>query len=221
MVKVISFDMDGTLIDAEFTDWVWKHGIPTLYAAKEGLSFEAAKSLVEGEYDKVGEGAVEWYDIKYWLDFFQLREDWRSLLDRYVDKISVYPDANPLLKRLGERFPLVLTSNAGREFIEVELGATGLGVYFEHIFSATSDFAKVKKTAGIYREICRILGVHPHEIVHVGDHYECDYLVPQSVGIQAFYLDRSGQREGDSILRDLGDLEGRLRDEQEVGARVL
>jgi HAD superfamily hydrolase (TIGR01549 family) len=221
MVKVISFDMDGTLIDAEFTDWVWKHGIPTLYAAKKGLSFEAAKSLVEGEYDKVGEGAVEWYDIKYWLDFFQLREDWRSLLDRYVDKISVYPDANPLLKRLGERFPLVLTSNAGREFIEVELGATGLGVYFEHIFSATSDFAKVKKTAGIYQEICRILGVHPHEIVHVGDHYECDYLVPQSVGIQAFYLDRSGQREGDSILRDLGDLEGRLRDEQEVEARVV
>jgi HAD superfamily hydrolase (TIGR01549 family) len=212
MPKVISFDMDGTLIDAEFTDWVWKHGVPTLYAAKEGLSFKTAKSLVEGEYDKVGDGAIEWYDIKYWLDFFQLREDWRSLLGRYVDKIRVYPDANPLLKRLGERFPLVLTSNAGREFIEIELGATGLGVYFGHVFSATSDFAKVKKTAGFYQEICQILGVHPNEIVHVGDHYEFDYRVPQSVGIQAFYLDRSGQRDGDSVLRDLGDLERRLRD---------
>jgi putative hydrolase of the HAD superfamily len=221
MVKVISLDMDGTLIDAEFTDWVWKHGVPSLYAAKEGVSFEAARLTVEGEYDKVGDEAIEWYDIKYWLDFFQLSEDWRNLLGRYVDKIRVYPDADLLLKRLGEKFPLVLTSNAGREFIEVELGATGLGVYFEHVFSATSDFAKVKKTAGIYREICRILGVHPHEVVHVGDHYEFDYRVPRSLGIQAFYLDRSGHREGDAILRDLGDLEEKLGNGQEVEAKVL
>jgi putative hydrolase of the HAD superfamily len=221
MVKVISLDMDGTLIDAEFTDWVWKHGVPSLYAAKEGVSFEAARLTVEGEYDKVGDEAIEWYDIKYWLDFFQLSEDWRNLLGRYVDKIRVYPDADLLLKRLGEKFPLVLTSNAGREFIEVELGATGLGVYFEHVFSATSDFAKVKKTAGIYREICRILGVHPQEVVHVGDHYEFDYRVPRSLGIQAFYLDRSGHREGDAILRDLGDLEEKLGNGQEVEAKVL
>jgi putative hydrolase of the HAD superfamily len=221
MVKVISLDMDGTLIDAEFTDWVWKHGVPSLYAAKEGVSFEAARLTVEGEYDKVGDEAIEWYDIKYWLDFFQLSEDWRNLLGRYVDKIRVYPDADLLLKRLGEKFPLVLTSNAGREFIEVELGATGLGVYFEHVFSATSDFAKVKKTAGIYREICRILGVHPQEVVHVGDHYEFDYRVPRSLGIQAFYLDRSGHREGDAILRDLGDLEEKLGNGQEVEAKAL
>ena len=32
MVKFVSFDMDGTLIGPEFTDWVWGHGIPALYA---------------------------------------------------------------------------------------------------------------------------------------------------------------------------------------------
>ena len=37
MAKIISFDMDGTLIDSVFTDWVWSHGIPTLYSAKTGI----------------------------------------------------------------------------------------------------------------------------------------------------------------------------------------
>jgi hypothetical protein len=48
MAKIISFDMDGTLIDSVFTDWVWSHGIPTLYSAKTGLSFDEAKTFVEG-----------------------------------------------------------------------------------------------------------------------------------------------------------------------------
>jgi HAD superfamily hydrolase (TIGR01493 family) len=206
MTRIISFDMDGTLIASEFTDWVWGHGIPTLYAEKTGLSFEKAKEAVETEYRKVGEGALEWYDIKFWFQFFQLGLDWKTLMERYVDKISVYPDAAPVLNGLKERFPLVLTSNAGREFIDVEMKATGLSRYFTRIFSATSDFRKVKKTADVYRHICDILGASPEEIVHVGDHYEFDYLVPQTVGIQAFYLDRSAQQKGASVVWTLGEL---------------
>ena len=211
MAKIISFDMDGTLVDPEFTDWVWLHGIPTLYAEKGGLSFEEAKHFVVEEYLKVGEGAIEWYDIKYWFKFFKLEQNWKDLMERYVDKIDIYPDINPLLDRLRGRFPLVLTSNAGREFIDVEMEATGLRKYFDRIFSATSDFRMVKKTIDFYRRICEILRVEPPEIVHVGDHYEFDYLVPRSLGIHAFYLDRSGERKGDFVISDLRDLEKKVQ----------
>ena len=78
---------------------------------------------------------------------------------------------------------------------------------FERIFSATSDFREVKKTKGFYQRICQILGTRPQEIVHVGDHYEFDYVVPRSLGIHAFYLDRSGERKGEFIIPDLRDLE--------------
>jgi putative hydrolase of the HAD superfamily len=210
MPKIISFDMDGTLVDAEFTDWVWGHGIPTLYAGKAGLSLEEAKAFVTQEYLKVGEGAIEWYDIKYWFRFFQLEESWRGVMERYKDKIKVYPDVNHILERLGRNFPLVLTSNAGREFIDIEMEATGLGRYFHRIFSATTDFGKVKKTADFYQRICQVLETRPQEIVHVGDHYEFDYLVPRSLGVHAFYLDRLGEQRGASIISDLRDLEERL-----------
>jgi FMN phosphatase YigB (HAD superfamily) len=210
MPKIISFDMDGTLVAPEFTDWVWGHGIPTLYAEKERLPFDEAKAFVVKEYLKVGEGAIEWYDIKYWLHLFQLGVSWKSLMERYVDKINVYPDVNHILERLKDRFLLVITSNAGREFIDIEMGATGLRRYFNRIFSATSDFGEVKKTIDFYCRICQILGANPEEIVHIGDHYEFDYLVPRTLGIQAFYLDRSGEQRGDFVISSLRDLGKRL-----------
>jgi putative hydrolase of the HAD superfamily len=213
MTKFISFDMDGTLIDPEFTDWVWHYGIPSLYAEKMRLSLEAAKAYVLEEYRKVGEKALEWYDIKYWFQFFRLEESWRTLMKRFVEKIKVYPDVNPILERLYDRYPIVLTSNAGKEFIEIEMEATGLGRYFNRIFSATSDFRQVKKTSDFYQNICRILGAEPQEMVHVGDHHEFDYLIPQEIGIHAFYLDRSGRNRGDCILGNLGELENHLVDD--------
>jgi HAD superfamily hydrolase (TIGR01493 family) len=209
----ISFDMDGTLIDPEFTDWVWGQGLPSLYAEKMGLSFEEGKAFVIKEYQKVGEGAMEWYDIKYWFRLFQLGQGWKELMNQFIDKIKVYPDVNHILDRLQERFPLILTSNAGREFIEVEMEATGLDKYFDRVFSATSDFGVVKKTPEFYQEVCQILGAKPQEIIHVGDHYDFDYLVPRRLGIHAFYLDRSGEREGEFILKDLSKLEERIVEE--------
>ena len=71
------------------------------------------------------------------------------------------------------------------------------------IFSATSDFREVKKTPRFYERICEIMRIQPEEMVHVGDHYEFDYLIPQALGIEAFYLDRSAQKQGSAILWDL------------------
>jgi putative hydrolase of the HAD superfamily len=210
MPKIISFDMDGTLVDAEFTDWVWGHGIPTVYAKKAGVPFEEAQAFVTQEYLKVGEGAIEWYDIKYWFRFFQLDESWKTVMEWYTDKIRVYPDVHHLLQRLEGKFPLILTSNAGREFIDLEMEATGLGKYFCRVFSATTDFRVVKKTVNFYQRICEILETRPQEIIHVGDHYEFDYLVPRSLGIRAFYLDRSGKRRGDGVIPELKDFEERF-----------
>ena len=137
-------------------------------------------------------------------------------MEQYADRINVYPDAAPLLDRLKERFKLVLTSNAGREFIEVEMGTTGLDRYFDRIFSATSDFREVKKTPRFYERVCEVMKVRPEEMIHVGDHYEFDYLIPRALGIRAFYLDRSAQKEGASILWDLKRFPERIPVPQEM-----
>ncbi len=68
----------------------------------------------------------------------------------------------------------------------------------------------MKKTATFYRQICEILKSEPNEITHIGDHFEFDYLVPRSLGIRAYYLDRSGKEKGEFVLSDLRDIEGKI-----------
>jgi putative hydrolase of the HAD superfamily len=40
-------------------------------------------------------------------------------------------------------------------------------------------------------------------MIHIGDHFEFDYLIPQQLGIRSFYLDRKEERKGSNVVNDL------------------
>ena len=209
-IKVISFDLDGTLVGPEFSEWVWGVGIPQLYAEKRGMPFDEAKEVVEGEYRKVGDGSLEWYDIKYWFNFFQLNAHWKPLLNRFSHKIKTYPEVSKVLQGLSPDYRLIIISNAAREFIDIEVEVAELRRYFSRIFSATSDFGQIKKTAEFYGRICQLLGINFQEILHVGDHWEFDYIAPKGRGIKALHIDRSWSRSGDDVIRSLEEVGQKL-----------
>lgn len=201
MIRFISLDMDGTLVNSRFVDLVWMRGVPELYAEEHRLAFHEAKEHVIGEYMKVGSTRLEWYDLQYWLDKFQLEISKDDLLGTYEDEIELYPEVHEVLEDLSQLFGLVVTSNAAREFIDIELD--GLKRYFHDTFSATSDFREVKKSPLLYGAICRELGVRPSEVMHIGDHYTYDYESPLEAGLDALFLDRAGQRMGSEVIADL------------------
>ncbi|MFQ6051131.1 MAG: HAD family hydrolase [Candidatus Hydrothermarchaeota archaeon] len=204
MIRVVSFDVDGTLIDPVFADLVWNQGIPELYAEKEGIDFDQAKKYVLKEYAKIGKDKIEWYDLDYWLRHFGLNRDYDEVLRNFRDKIRVYPEVTDVLNYLYKKYVLVISSNATKEFLDVEL--EGLKDYFSKIFSSISDFNQVRKSANFYSKICQILKIEPSEMVHVGDQWEYDYLVPKELGINAYYLDRSSRKSGDDVITDLSEL---------------
>ena len=201
MIRFISLDMDGTLVNSRFVDKVWMEGMPRLYADQTGLDFQAAKEYVIGEYMKIGSDRLEWYDLKYWIDKFNLDIAKDELLEAFEDEIEIYPEVGEALDLLAENYELVVTSNAAREFIEIELD--GLSDYFRETFSATSDFKEVKKSPLLYGAVCDHLGAKPIEVLHIGDHYSYDYEAPLEAGLDALFLDRKGLRNGREVVGDL------------------
>jgi putative hydrolase of the HAD superfamily len=202
--KLISFDLDGTLTDSSFVDSVWLKGIPKLYSIKNKVTFDFAKKAVKEEYDKVGEMKLQWYDINYWIKYFDIDTNWKDLFFSYKNEIRTYPDVNKILEELtkkGKR--LIIISNASTEFLEFQLANIKIGGYFEAIFSATSDFGLTKKTADLYQKVCNKLKIFPNEMIHIGDDRKFDFDVPRKLGVLAFHLDRSGTQKGEFVFHNL------------------
>ena len=207
-IKVVSFDADGTLVTPDFSQAVWYEGVPTLYARKNGISFQEAKAFIEREYQVVGDQRIEWYDIRYWLKRFGLDGSHGQILEDYRHRVSCYPEVAQALSSLGKDYTLIVVSCSTREFLPYLLD--GIEGYFTKVFSSVSDYAQIK-TSDFYLEVCREMGISPEEMAHVGDLWEQDFLAPKGAGVEAFHLDRRGERKDGSSLRSLADLETRIR----------
>ena len=204
-IKIVSFDLEGTLVTPDFSKAVWYEAIPSLYASKNGVSLEKAKEEVKKEYLKVGDQRPEWYDIKYWFRYFGL-DGYQELLESCHHKVAYYPEAMSVLSSLGKVYRLIVATGTAEEFLPYFLSK--ISGFFIKIFSSVSDYGQLK-TPPFYLKICQEMGILPEEMVHIGDNWQFDFTIPREVGINAFHLNRKGQAGLESI-RDLRQLEPML-----------
>ncbi len=198
-ISIISFDVEGTLVTTDFSAAIWFEGIPEGYAKKHGLSFEQAKETVIGEYGKVGDQRIEWYDINYWTNKFGLGSSY-NLLERYRHKIQLYPEVFDVLESLSKEYRLIVASGTPREFLVHLL--KDIDKYFVEIFSSTSDFQSTKNTV-FYNGICAKMKTAPHQILHVGDNLQFDFHEPSQAGLKAYYLKRAGLQDNQDAIQSL------------------
>ncbi len=202
--KIISFDVDGTLVDTKYNDLVWMEGIPALYAQRHSISFEKAKKKVIGEYEKVGEEDLRWYDADSWMRHFDLGVSMSVVLNKYVSHIKVHPEVDGVLRKISERFPIVIVTTMPRDFLEVKMRLLGAH-NFSATFSAVSDF-KGFKCPSFYLWVCKKLCIAPGELLHIGDDRELDYVKPREAGIRAVHIDREGKCPPPDTITDLSQL---------------
>jgi len=165
------------------------------------MSFEEAREAIKSEYEMVGPQRAEWYDVSFWFRQFSLA-DYRPVLNSYRHLINYYPEAEETLAGLQPRLSF-------GDFVRVKPEVPrptpcGGDRHFRDVFSCISDY-RLLKTPEFYGTICRELKVRPHEVVHVGDNWESDYLAARSAGMRAFYLEpdwrKAGRRRSEGPFR--------------------
>lgn len=206
--KILSFDLTGTLATFRFCDSIYFEGLPKLYANRYDTGIEEARQHLKRAYDEVSDQEPDWYTLPYWFDRFELGNGWNSLLNEFSHNVQFYPEATTVLSNLSKKHDLILISNACREFLDIETAS--ISTYFTRLISCVSDFGEVKKTPDFYARVCRFLELQPHDLVHIGDNWQFDYVAPSECGITAYYLDRTGERNGDHVIHDLNEIEFRV-----------
>lgn len=203
-IKIVSFDVEGTLATFDFSQTIWHEAIPGLYAQKQGIELDRAKEIAAKEYDKVGDQRLEWYDINYWFEYFQLGDP-TAMLQSYQDRVRYYPEVTEVLSSLGTSYELIVASGTPLELLNPLL--KDIRPHFSHVFSSTSHYRQ-PKTPEFYFAMCQVTGIEPSQVVHVGDSWQFDFLNSRQVGMRAIHLDRSGSN--DASLRDLTQLKFHL-----------
>jgi len=202
-LEIISFDVDGTLVGLEYNDLIWFKEIPELVAKKMDISFEKSSKYVCDEYTKLGEHNLNWYDINYWVTYFGLEVSSKKILKKYESQVKIFPEVIPLLEELKKNFILIVITAMPREFLIPKMKK--LEKYFKFSFSALSDFKELKNSE-MYSKISKTLNICPEKILHIGDHWEFDYLAAQKAGMNVIYLDRSNGKKGKDVINNLGEV---------------
>lgn len=197
-IELVSFDAEGTLVTPDFSETIWHEAIPALYAKKKGLDLAQAKKCITQEYNKIGVHRLEWYDIEYWFRCLDLGSS-ELVIQSCLKKIAHYPEVIEVLTSLASEYRLIVASGTPLELLHCLL--RDIKPYLVRTFSSISHYRQVKNP-DFYLRICEEMSVKPDRVIHVGDNWQFDFLNAQQAGINAFYIDRSGENHRDS----LGDL---------------
>lgn len=188
--KITSFDLQGTLSDAAFSDEFWLSLLPRLWAEKKKMPLGEAKERLKSFFKKIGRYDPRYYSTTYWLDLLGIGF---PELRRQLKEPILYRDAVELLQHLHGKTRVIVISSTTRDFIDLEIGdARG---YCDAIYSSIDDFSIPGKPPKLFKKIAGKLDVSPSDILHIGDDREMDVENARAAGCHAIYFDRSRPRD--------------------------
>jgi 2-haloalkanoic acid dehalogenase type II len=100
-------------------------------------------------------------------------------------QVDLFDDAEPALRFLSQRFPLVSLSNGN-----ADLARVGLAGYFKAAISAR-EFGVGKPDPRIFHAAAGAVEVQPEEVLHVGDDATLDVIGGLNAGMQTVWVNRS------------------------------
>lgn len=164
--RTLMLDMDGTILDLAFDNYIWKELVPKRYAAANGMPFEEARDLLFGKF-KQEQGKLAWYSLHHWamhlqLDVVQLHHD-------VSHRIGYLPGALRFLQHMREQdVRVLLVTNAHPDMVDIKDARTGLVDHFDGIHSS-HHYGHAKESQNFWHALQEDVGFEPESTLFVDD----------------------------------------------------
>ena len=166
MSKIIMFDMDGTLLDLAFDDFIWNECLPERHAKTHQLSLSKSKEKLYQFYQSHRHTLV-WYSSTYWtktvgVDVLKLQQEFQS-------KIQARSGCIELLQQLKEQgYMCWLVTNADRASLRLKLDNIAIEHFFDVIISS-EQVGYAKEEVNFWQELQRLHPFNPDETIFIDD----------------------------------------------------
>lgn len=164
--KTLMLDMDGTLLDLAYDNYIWKDLVPRHYAIQNDMAFEDARAHLLGQYQSVL-GDLKWYCLDHWcerlgVDVVQLHRD-------ADDRIDYLPGALEFLKAVQKKdMQVLLVTNSHPDTLELKDTVTGLGEYFDGVFTS-HNYGHAKESQAFWHALQDDIGFDIDTTMFVDD----------------------------------------------------
>ncbi|NBS47332.1 MAG: HAD family hydrolase [Betaproteobacteria bacterium] len=201
-VRAISLDLDDTLwpvwptirrAEQALHDWLAAHAPATARLFADTTALRAVREEIERLRPDLRSdlSALRRESIRLALqragDAPGLAEPAFEVFFEHRQRVELFDDALPCLRKLAARYPLISLSNGNADVQRV-----GIGGFFRAAISAAS-FGAAKPDARIFEAAAQAAGVAVHEVLHVGDDAALDFMGARRCGMQAVWVNRDAR----------------------------
>jgi len=131
--KTLMLDMDGTLLDLAYDNYMWLEHIPAEFARQNEVSEATARERLKAKFRSM-EGKLSWYCLDHWSEELDL--DIAALHRDENNRIGFLPGARRFLETVvGHDLRLLLVTNSHQETLTIKTEVTGVTDFFHGIYT--------------------------------------------------------------------------------------
>lgn len=189
MLKIVLFDLDGTLYKNAEVYQKFAEAAYHTYARIKHTTIERAKEILETKREELRK--QRGYAVPYTLALIAFNipiEKWHEENTKFFDAgmyLSEDKKLQNFLKELKKRYKLGVLTNNNKIQTERILKKLKIEELFDFIFTYES-FKLIKPDLEIFKKVINKIGVKPDECLMVGDRYDVDLMPAKEVGMQIF-----------------------------------
>jgi HAD superfamily hydrolase (TIGR01509 family) len=130
----LMLDMDGTLLDLAYDNYMWLEHIPAEYARINEMTEDEARDRLYTIMRSL-EGKLDWYCLDHWSDALEL--DIAGLHRNENQRIGFLPGAQEFLQKVSaHHVRLLMVTNSHQHTLDIKTEVTGIVEFFDDVYTS-------------------------------------------------------------------------------------